>query len=173
MPPLPFVLLFVLPFSILFGLSIFSKTRYIIFDRTQGLISYPGPLGKKSIVSEFDNVAANISLVGRMGLALKLFHSNGITYTTLSSYNQIQDWCLYVWYMDKNRPLPPGNAFDPYRQKDFERRKAEGFPPPLYPSFIPTPEATTEQQVEREQYWEERFTNSGKEIQRHLWVKEK
>ena len=43
-----------------------------------------------------------------------------------------------------------GTAFDPYRQKDFERRKAEGFSKPLYPSTIPTPEATPEQQKERE-----------------------
>ncbi|WFO16521.1 hypothetical protein M601_001525 [Cellulophaga baltica 4] len=52
--------------------------------------------------------------------------------------------------MDKNRPLPPGDAFDEYRLQDFERRKAEGFPRPLYPSNIPTPEATPEQQEERE-----------------------
>ena len=52
--------------------------------------------------------------------------------------------------MDKNRPLPPGTAFDPYRQKDFERRKAAGFPKPLYSSDIPTPEFTKEQQQERE-----------------------
>ena len=52
--------------------------------------------------------------------------------------------------MDKNRPLPPGTAFDPYREADFERRKAEGFPKPLYGSIIETPEATPEQQAERE-----------------------
>jgi hypothetical protein len=51
--------------------------------------------------------------------------------------------------MDKNRPLPPGTAFDQFRQKDFERRKAEGFPPPLYKSTVPTPEVTPEQQTER------------------------
>ena len=59
-------------------------------------------------------------------------------------------WSYFVWYMDKNRPLPPGKAFDPYREKDFERRKSEGFPKPLYKSNIPTPEATKEQQKERE-----------------------
>jgi hypothetical protein len=58
-------------------------------------------------------------------------------------------WSYFVWYMDKNRPLPPGKAFDPYRQKDFERRKAEGFPKPLFESNIPTPEATKQQRAER------------------------
>ena len=48
-----------------------------------------------------------------------------------------------IWI--KNRPLPPGEAFDPYRKKDFQRRKAEGFPPPLYPSYIDTPEDSESQ----------------------------
>ena len=43
---------------------------------------------------------------------------------------------FYIWYMDKNRPLPPGTAFNPYREKDFDRRHKEGFKPPLYPSVI-------------------------------------
>ena len=43
--------------------------------------------------------------------------------------------------------------FDPYREKDFQRRKKEKFPPPLYPASIPTPEATPAQQKEREKYW--------------------
>ncbi|MCD7935600.1 MAG: hypothetical protein LUG98_01935, partial [Tannerellaceae bacterium] len=47
---------------------------------------------------------------------------------------------FFVWYMDKNRPLPPHTFFDPYREKDYKRRKAEGFPPPIYPSEIPIPE---------------------------------
>jgi len=45
-------------------------------------------------------------------------------------------WEFVVWYMDKNRPLPPGKVFDPYRKRDYERRKAEGFPEPLYESWI-------------------------------------
>ena len=44
-------------------------------------------------------------------------------------------------------------GFDPYRQQDFERKKAAGFPPPLYKSTFPTPEATPQQQAEREKYW--------------------
>ncbi len=60
-----------------------------------------------------------------------------------------QDWSFYVWYMDKNRPLPPGTAFDEYRDEDFERRKAAGFPKPLFESDIETSEATERQQIER------------------------
>ena len=71
-------------------------------------------------------------------------------YWLLQRSSEIEYWSFMVWYMDKNRPLPPGTAFDSYRQEDFERRKAEGFPKPLYSSEIPTPEATPEQQTERE-----------------------
>lgn len=66
-----------------------------------------------------------------------------------------QDWSFYVWYMDKNRPLPPGTAFDAYRDEDFERRKNEGFPPPLFKSLVPTPEATPAQQLVRETFWKD------------------
>lgn len=38
--------------------------------------------------------------------------------------------------MDKNRPLPPGQKFDAFRQEDFDRRREEGFPKPLYPADI-------------------------------------
>lgn len=47
---------------------------------------------------------------------------------------------FFTWYMDKNRPLPPGTAFDSFRQKDFDRRRNKGFQPPLYESLIETPE---------------------------------
>ena len=62
---------------------------------------------------------------------------------------------IILWYMDKNRPLPPGKEFDPFRKSDFERRKAEGFPPPLFESSFPTPEATDEWQTEREKHWKD------------------
>ncbi|WP_062060196.1 hypothetical protein [Aquimarina longa] len=65
-------------------------------------------------------------------------------------------WSFYVWYMDKNRPLPPGSAFDEFREADYKRRKAEGFPPPLFKSLIPTPEATEEQQLVRETFWKDK-----------------
>jgi hypothetical protein len=44
---------------------------------------------------------------------------------------------------------------DPFREEDYQRRKAEGFPPPLFCSCIPTPEATPEQQAERNKYWKD------------------
>lgn len=38
----------------------------------------------------------------------------------------------FIWYMDKNRSLPPGTFTDECRERDSIRRKKEGNPSPLY-----------------------------------------
>ncbi|REH46497.1 hypothetical protein C7448_10757 [Tenacibaculum gallaicum] len=133
-----------------------NKKKFIL-DRSQGLISYPDYLLKKPITTKFEDLVAVIGGKGSYGaLILKLRQTSFLTNYHINNYAPYRFWSFMVWYMDKNRPLPPGKTFDPYRQKDFERRKAEGFPPPLYYSCgIPTPEATPEQQAEREQYWKD------------------
>lgn len=60
---------------------------------------------------------------------------SGIVIPVLGAYDSGW-WSFYVLYMDKNRPLPQGEVFDPYREKDFLRRKAAGFPKPIYPNTI-------------------------------------
>ncbi|WP_271785022.1 hypothetical protein [Aquimarina algiphila] len=59
---------------------------------------------------------------------------------------------FYVWYMDKNRPLPPGTAFDHFRKKDFDRRYKKGFINSLYTSLICTTEANRYQQKIKKEY---------------------
>ncbi|WP_454989250.1 hypothetical protein [Capnocytophaga sputigena] len=113
--------------------------KLLILDRLNGLVTYPGFLYSKPYTMSFSDVVAKIvSSGGRASLVF--YHYNGITGTSISAgdYIPIRNWSFIVWYMDKNRPLPPGEAFDPYREKDFHRRKAEGFLPPLYKSNIPT-----------------------------------
>ncbi|MCW7755393.1 hypothetical protein OOT00_15535 [Desulfobotulus sp. H1] len=41
-------------------------------------------------------------------------------------------WSWIVWYMDSNRPLPPGPCFDSYRERDARRLRELGHPPPQY-----------------------------------------
>src|SRR5690554_660781 len=57
---------------------------------------------------------------------------------TLGCGNCYEDLSFLTWCMDKNRPLPPGKPFDPFREKDFQRRKREKFPPPpcTRPTFL-------------------------------------
>lgn len=138
-----------------------TKEQFIL-DRKNGIITFPErfPISwlGKTITILFSDVKLGFGFRGTAhfltGLRLAILYPNGQNRTVVGM--EVADtFAFLVWYMDRNRPLPPGELFDPYRQKDFERRKAEGFPPPLYPSSIPTPEATPEQQKEREKYWKD------------------
>ncbi|GAA0873433.1 hypothetical protein GCM10009117_25800 [Gangjinia marincola] len=123
-----------------------------ILNQRDGLITITGFFWAKNITMPFEDMLFSYSTGGdNMVGAFQLqavrpkggpdpFELAGDCYESMS---------FITWYMDKNRPLPPGSAFDEFRQQDYERRKAEGFPKPLYPSNIPTPEATKEQQKER------------------------
>ncbi len=145
---------FLFVFFVIYGFSMPKKEH--ILNRKDGLITMTGFLWQKNITMEFKKVEFAYStggdnLVG--GFQLQTIRPNKLR--TFDMFSIVGAECyeqmsFITWYMDKNRPLPPNTALDKYRQQDFERRKAEGFPKPLYPSNIPTPEATPEQQAERE-----------------------
>ena len=142
-------------FSIIFFIiGSFSFLHYykyskelLVLDRLNGMVTYPGFLFSKPCSVPFDELLASVASFANAGASLVFYHYNGITGTSISAedYKPSGNWSFIVWYMDKNRPLPPGGAFDPYRKKDFQRRKSEGFPPPLYPSYIDTPEDSESQ----------------------------
>ncbi|TAJ08152.1 hypothetical protein DMA11_21530 [Marinilabiliaceae bacterium JC017] len=147
--------------------------KEIVLDRKNGLFTFPNWLYGKSYTIPFKKAEVHWFIRRAQGLVLVVVPPKSWKKIDLEShcYNYWQTWSLFVWYMDKNRPLPPGSAFDPYRQQDFERRKAEGFPPPLYPSTVFTPEATLEQQAERNKYWNEYGYASVNEsdLQNQIW----
>ena len=124
----------------------YSK-KLLVLDRLNGMVTYPGFLFSKPCSVPFDELLASVASFANAGASLVFYHYNGITGTSIfaGKCKISGNWSFIVWYMDKNRPLPPGEAFDPYRKKDFQRRKAEGFPPPLYPSYIDTPEDSESQ----------------------------
>ncbi|UTD13951.1 hypothetical protein HER15_11960 [Tenacibaculum mesophilum] len=145
-------------FLFIYRLTVKSKHKELVLDRLNGMVSYPDFFYSKPLQGKFSELKAVISISGDIDGApgdeklkfVNTFRPRKIDILRTISYDDpYQEWSLYVWYMDKNRPLPPGTAFDPYRQQDFERRKALGFPRPLYKSTIPTPEFTKEQQAER------------------------
>ncbi len=156
--------------------SITRKDKEFILSRGQNLIKYPNGWWYESIVSYFDKSSIVLLYIGKYQVPTLKALTNGFLTSsyTIVNFHPLNYWSFMVWYMDKNRPLPPGNAFDEYRERDFQRRKAEGFPSPLYPSFVPTPEATPQQQAERDKYWEERFTtNENGETLRHFWERDR
>ena len=116
-------------------------SKKIILDRLNGIITFPNVFYGKPITIPFDKVLAALKLNG-MGAPVSLgFYHHKILATNIDlDYSPKSSWSFIVWYMDKNRSLPPGKVFDPYRKRDYERRKAEGFPEPLYESWIGNPE---------------------------------
>ena len=161
-------------FNLIYSFLKRNKKKMIMY-RSQGILQYPDFFLKSPIVTKFENTVAILGGSGSYGaLILKLRQTSFFTNYHINNFAPLKYWSFMVWYMDKNRPLPPGNAFDEYRERDFQSRKAEGFPSPLYPSFVPTPEATPEQQAERDKYWEERFTtDENGETLRHFWERDR
>jgi len=156
----------IIVFSIFCTLLILSIVYYFtmpknesILNRRDGTITFDNFLWNKDVTMPFENVIFSFSTGGNDAIGayiLQIVRPKNHTFTDFVFGNDCYESISGItWYMDRNRPLPPGTAFDPFRQKDFERRKAEGFPPPLYPSQVPTPEATEAQQKEREKYWED------------------
>ena len=133
---------------------LFAPYKELILNREEGTISMPCAFKKENVVISFEEGDGIVKFTAGGGAApdvyLVFLYKNRKKGGHLSHSDIYAFWEFVVWYMDKNRPLPPGTAFDPYREADFQRRKAEGFPKPLYKSYIPTPEATRRQQLERE-----------------------
>jgi hypothetical protein len=149
--PLPFIIIGLFHLAVYY----YNPHKELVLDRMNGTISYPHLFFSKKqetvpfwLVTVYKNLQTGGDFAPT-GYSLILRDRKQNFTWTLANREVESYWSFMVWYMDKNRPLPPGNTFDPYRQQDFERRKALGFPKPLYPSNIPTPEATPEQQAER------------------------
>lgn len=140
----------------------------VTFDRENTLLTMPKMSEQEYFTIPFQHLKATKRAIGARysysGQQLHFFNEArpwrpwrpfDFLVMALQPWDPISKWSLYVWYMDKNRPLPPGTAFDEFRDKDFERRKTEGFPPPLFKSTIPTPEATAQQQLLRDNHWKD------------------
>ncbi len=147
-----------------------NRHEAITLDRENGLITFPVGLRKNKVyTSPFHKIKIHWygtgGATGNLDMKLVANHPDkkGGAFLEGLDSNYRKLWSFYVWYMDKNRPLPPGSAFDPYREADFERRKAEGFPRPLYRSHIPTPEATPGQQAERDKHWKDQLEEFTRE----------
>ncbi|MFL0108267.1 hypothetical protein V2629_16185, partial [Tenacibaculum maritimum] len=112
-----------------------APIKYLVFDRINGIIVMPR------------NFRTTVEIPFKTGHARQGYmnSSPGVISSMLGFVSSkdkdrvgglltehcIEDfWSFTVWYMDKNRPLPPGSAFDAYREQDYQRRKAAGFPKP-------------------------------------------
>jgi hypothetical protein len=150
-PLLPFEFIIIaivfIPFIVICTINVFfhlmGPDKAIIYDRLKGFVSLPDTLWGKQYIVPFTELEAVLSQVGRIqapGLVLaarfprrKWFDVFKPSIHIGFGRDPFAAWAFIVWYMDKNRPLPPGSAFDPYRTIDEQRRANEGYPSPLFP----------------------------------------
>ena len=98
---------------------IFHRKKHVIFDREEGTVSIPGPFWYKNVKVPFKDVVAIIRTETYYYAHLKvlnLYRPDGYKADVgINSYSLEalrNDWAFYVWYMDKNRPLPPAPVFN-------------------------------------------------------------
>ena len=155
------LLVFAVPAAGCLLLGYLMPVKHKILDRARGLVTYPDWFLWPSHTVPVEDLRANWQgtggASGALGQELVTAPPDSWFPRAISLRMHPGDfaksWSFILWYMDRNRPLPPGDAFDEFRERDFARRRSEGFPPPLFPSTFATPEATEAQNAERRRYW--------------------
>ena len=166
---------------------IINPRRKLVFNRLNGTVTLPAYKrrwwSRKTVTQPFKGTRFTYGLaglrpptyayyVGILGTThtFAFFHTGPFCKITAGSFSAL------VWYMDKNRPLPPNKILDPYREKDYNRRKAEGFPEPLFYSSIDTPEwegADEERKMQLEKLRKEKAKKEWKPTPKGLYKKKK
>ena len=138
--------------------------EYITLNRITGIItsSHNAFWQRKTI--NFNNyifkIASGSTRFGRNIYELSLINENTNRFYTNLDDGSAMAGCVRMlrilsfitWFMDKNRPLPCGKIFDPYREKDYQRYIASGKPEPLYKYNI---EVTTYLDAECKYNWDD------------------
>ncbi|SIR09864.1 hypothetical protein SAMN05920897_1403 [Alkalispirochaeta americana] len=156
---LPTLIIFCLGLSVsLFCYFIREKAlpKHYVFDRLNQTVTLPTGLLHKPKTYRFTDLFPAVGSVwsqfGPMGVHLALsVRKWGYGHIVGIEKKPWESWSWLVWYMDKNRPLPPGTALDPYREKDRHRRKQEGNPEPLFPMEYKAVEGLKQYNYERKQ----------------------
>lgn len=125
---------------------LYRAKQVITFHRLTGMIEVPKPwfAGWNGATIAFPFTDSCITWVlGFGGAMLKLSYPNSRISVNFLPGNMRKEFSFILWFMDRNRQLPPSKRLDPYRVKDFLRREAEGFPPPLRRTNIKIPSHKT------------------------------
>ncbi len=165
---------FILIGPVLLALYFSTPKKKWVFNRKTQMVSVPGKYYKRCYEKKLDELyvkseysfAATADRTGKTSyhtfpiiiLPIKgpdlWFNTNWVSLFNLGNSNSFSEiWSYIIWYMDSNRPLPPGEKFDKFREKDFQKRKEKGFPLPLYYSQIPTLEYKPHLQSIRALVW--------------------
>ena len=121
-------------------------TPKIIFNRENGTVTFPEGFKKRPKTYNFDDtvfyVGYGTAQLGARHLGIRV--RGGKKGYIVASMTAENAGAFYTWYMDKNRPLPPGDRFDGYRKEDAKRLRDLGYPEPLYPMSKEVEELTRE-----------------------------
>ncbi len=170
----PYYLIFLGLFSIILLMAIsklatalYGMKKTWVFNRKNQTVSVPGVYNVKHYTLAFDELSVSI-FRGNYGTKETVMHVpakgllkwsrfNYVTFPDL--YDRVdsddKNWSFYTWYMDQNRPLPPGKMFDHCRENEFNIRRQKGFPLPMYYSLVHTPEHTPQFKEERDKVWKD------------------
>lgn len=120
----------------------YGAERTLTFHRLTGEVEVPRPLFKgwngATVRFPFTDERIKSFYHGATVFYLSYPRSRWVIWLT-AGRGEAKQLSFFLWYMDRNRPLPPGKRLDPYRVKDFLRREAEGFPAPLRHATIKIP----------------------------------
>lgn len=128
---------------------LFFASTDLIFDRMNGTVTFPYLRFASPATIPFTDIIGSPNF--KEGYSMNIQHPCFILNTGMSlkhniateeeaeqlvesTYKKVRErqWSFYSAYMDRNRPLPPGEVFDRYRHDDLIRLLKEGLPRPLY-----------------------------------------
>lgn len=122
---------------------IYRAKRKITFHRLTGMVEVPKPLfwgwNGATIMFPFTDQRVKYLYHGASIYYISYPGHKGAILLTAGRIEIRKEYAFILWYMDRNRQLPPGKRLNPYRVKDFLRREAEGFPKPLRYASIKIP----------------------------------
>lgn len=118
--------------TILILLRVLLPAPQLIFDRLNGQVIFKGNIVNPGFKASFDKISPSLMYGELLAIAHPIFQYGILAFGVFNE----DTWSFYVQYMDKNRPLPLGDVFDAYREKDFERRKKEGYKAPKYSTTL-------------------------------------
>ncbi|MCC8170562.1 MAG: hypothetical protein LIP00_02005, partial [Parabacteroides sp.] len=125
---------------------LYGAKRTITFHRLTGEVEVPRPLFKgwngATVRFPFTDERIKSFYHGATVFYISYPRSWWVIWLT-AGRGEAKELSFFLWYMDRNRQLPPGKRLDPYRVKDFLRRESEGFPKPLRYAPIKMPSRKT------------------------------
>ncbi|WP_455593499.1 hypothetical protein [Bacteroides sp.] len=138
------VIIVILLYYIAFYL--YRAKQVITFHRLTGMIEIPKRLfaGWNGATITFPFNDQYITWVPGFGGAMyKLSYPNSRASINFMPGKMRKEFSFILWFMDRNRQLPPCKRLDPYQVKDFLRRESEGFPAPLRHADVKIPSYKT------------------------------